>query len=305
MRVATALPSATEIVYALGVEPVAVSHECEYPPEAADRPRLNSCVVDPEGTSEDINEQLESHDQVYEVDRDTLREVDPDIVITQAVCDVCAVDELLIRDAVEEMGLDCEILTTDSHSLQDVLGEVERIGEAIGREDEARDLVADCENRISRVENRAAQAVRELGRPRCIVTDWMEPPMVAGHWTPEMVELAGGEYGITEPEAYSVPEDWDDIVDFDPETLIVSPCGFSIEHTLRDVDELRQRPGWSELTAVQEGTVYAMDGDVLNCSSPRLVDALEHLAGLLHPDYFEKPPEDAYAEVPVRPTVES
>jgi len=305
MRVATALPSATEIVYALGVEPVAVSHECVYPPAAADRPRLNSCVVDPEGSSEDINEQLEAHDQVYEVDRDTLREVDPDIVITQAVCDVCAVDEILIRDAVEEMDLDCEVLTTDSHSLDDVLDEVLRIGEAIDRETEARELVEDCRDRISQVESRAAEAVAENGRPRCIVTDWMEPPMVAGHWTPEMVELAGGEYGITEPEAYSVPEDWADIVDFDPETLIVSPCGFSIEHTLRDVDELRTRDDWSDLTAVQNSDLYAMDGDVLNCSSPRLVDALEHLAGLLHPDYFERPPEDAYAEVPVRPTPEA
>lgn len=305
MRVATALPSATEIVYALGVEPVAVSHECDYPPEAESRPRLNSCVVDPEGSSEDINEQLEAHESVYEVNRDTLREVDPDIVITQAVCDVCAVDELLIQDAVEELGLDCEILTTDAHSIDDVLDEVLRIGDAIGRPNEARELVDDCRNRISWVEARAAEAVAENGRPRCIVTDWMEPPMVAGHWTPEIVELAGGEYGVTEPEAYSVPEEWDDIVDFDPETLIVSPCGFSIEHTLRDVDELRARDSWSDLTAVQNGDVYAMDGDVLNCSSPRLVDALEHLAGLLHPDYFDTPPEDAYAEVPVRPTHEA
>lgn len=304
MRVATALPSATEIVYALGVEPVAVSHECKYPSEAADRPRLNSCVVDPDGTSEDINEQLDAHDQIYEVDRDTLRETDPDIVITQAVCDVCAVDELLIRDAVEEMDLDCEVLTTDSHSLDDVLDEVLRIGDAIDRAEAAQDLVDDCRERITAVEKRAADAVAENGRPRCIVTDWMEPPMVAGHWTPEMVEFAGGQYGITEPEAYSVPEDWDDIVDFDPEVLIVSPCGFSIEHTLRDVDELQNLDGWSDISAVQDGRVYAMDGDILNCSSPRLVDALEHLAGLLHPGYFDAPPADAYADIPMRSRVE-
>lgn len=302
MRVATALPSATEIVYALGEEPVAVSHACTYPPEAAERPRLNSCVVDPTGSSEDITEQLEATDGLYEVDRDALRAVDPDVVVTQAVCEVCAVDELLVRDAIEALDLDCEILTTDAHTLDEMLADVERIGETIGRGEAALELVDECRTRIEAVQHRAAEAVAVHDRPRCLVMDWMAPPMVAGHWTPEMVELAGGEYGLTDPGAFSAPEDWQAIVDFDPETLIVAPCGFDVEHTLRDVDDLRQRPGWADLNAVRESRVYAMDGDVLNCGSPRLVDALEHLAGLLHPESFDAPPDDASAEVPVRPT---
>ncbi|MFC7167361.1 cobalamin-binding protein [Halospeciosus flavus] len=298
-NVVTLLPSATEIVYALGAEPVGVSHECVYPPEAREKPRVNTCVVDPDGSSEDINEQLDSHDVIYEIDEETLREVDPDLVVTQGVCAVCAVDSVVVEEAVARMDIDPEILTTDPHSLDDVLDDVERIGTAIGHEAEAEELVADLHERIVDVEERALRAVAEEGRPRALVTDWMEPPMVAGHWVPEMVELAGGEYGITEPGGYSVPEDFGDIVDFDPETLLVSPCGFSLEHTLRDVDELREREGWDNLSAVQDDAVYAMDGDVINCPSPRLVDALETIGYLLHPDYFDGPTEP-YERVPVR-----
>lgn len=278
--VVTLLPSATEITYALGVEPAAVSHECTYPPAAADRPRANTCRIDPDADSETINAQLDADEPVYEIDHATLERVDPDLIVTQGVCDVCAVDSVLVRDAVADRDLDCEILTTDPHSLDDVLGDVERIGAALGREDAAADLVTDLRRRIERIRD----ATADRDPRRCLVLDWMTPPMVAGHWVPEMAAIAGGEYGITDPGAYSGPEDFQDIVAFDPETLVVAPCGYSESHTRRDLDELRDREGWDEMTAVREGEVYVMDGDVVNCPSPRLVDALEDLAGILHPD---------------------
>lgn len=299
MRVVSILPSATEIVYALGVEPVGVSHECDYPPEAESVPSVNRSRVDPEAGSEEINEQVgeavEDHGSVYDIDDETLLELDPDIVITQGVCDVCAVDQVLVREAVERLDLDCEILTTDPHSIADVLDDVERFGEVLGREEKAEEVVADLQDRIDHVEERVALADRT---PRVSVLDWMEPIMVAGHWMPDIVERAGGEYGITEPGEHSVPLDWDVVREFDPEVLVAAPCGFDIDHAVRDIDDLTDREGWDDLAAVQADAAYAMDGHhYVNRPGPRLVDTLEYLAAVMHPDLFETPPEDAIRKI--------
>ncbi|MFB6097052.1 MAG: ABC transporter substrate-binding protein [Haloferacaceae archaeon] len=295
MRVVSILPSATEILYALGVEPVGVSHECDYPPAAASVPAVNRSRVDPEAGSDEINDQVDEavadHGSVYEIDDETLRDLDPDVVVTQGVCDVCAVDRVLVREAVERLDLDCDVLTTDPHSLADVLADVERFGEVLGRQEQARAVVAELRDRIERVEERVALADR---RPRVSVLDWMDPVMVAGHWMPDLVERAGGTYGITEPGAHSVPLEWDVVREFDPEVLVAAPCGFDVDHALRDVADLTGREGWADLAAVREGAAYAMDGNqYVNRPGPRLVDTLEYLASVIHPDQFESPPADA------------
>ncbi|MFB6157192.1 MAG: ABC transporter substrate-binding protein, partial [Haloferacaceae archaeon] len=183
MRVVTTLPSATEIVYALGVEPVATSHECDYPPAAAGKPSVERARVDPEADSATIHEQVieaERGDGVYEVDLDALAAADPDLIVAQGVCDVCAVDRVLVEEAVERLDLDCEVLTTDPHRFADVLDDVERIGAALGREERAAELVAGFRRRVERVEERVAGRPR----PRVAVLDWLDPTMVAGHWVP-------------------------------------------------------------------------------------------------------------------------
>lgn len=286
-NVVTLLPSATEIVFALGAEPVAVSHECDSPPEAAEKPRANTCAVDPAGSSEDINAQLEANETIYEIDRDILREVEPDLIITQGICDVCAVDQVLVRDAVAEMDVAVDVLTTDPHSLEDVLTDVRRIGSAIGHHGTANRLVEHLRDRIDAVNRKATAGVEVRGRPRALVLDWMKPPMVAGHWTPEIVRCAGGRYGLAESGSHSAPMDFGDIVEFDPELIIISPCGFGVDQTLAHVDDLRDRSGWERISAVRNDEVYVMDGDVLNCPSPGLVDALETFGHLLHPGQFE------------------
>ncbi|MFB6254742.1 MAG: cobalamin-binding protein [Halobacteriaceae archaeon] len=287
-NVVTLLPSATEIVYALGAEPVAVSHECDYPPPAQQKPRANSCVIDPNASSAEINDQLDANDQIYEIKQDVLREVNADLIITQGICDVCAVDQILVHDVLNEMDLDTDILTTDPHSIDDILADIRRIGNAIGHSKEAESLIDDLRSRINTIQHLGSD-VDNIDSRRCLVLDWMEPPMVAGHWIPEMIEMVGGTYGITEHGSASRPIEFDEIVAFDPETLIIAPCGYEIDHTKRDIDELRQREGWNQLTAVQEKEVYIMDGEIINCPSPRLIDSLETFGHLLHPDVFEKP----------------
>ena len=294
-RVVTLLPSATEIVYALGVEPVATSHECDHPPEAADLPAVNRSRVDPEASPDSINEQVVQAEQnggVYEIDLAALERADPDVVVSQGICDVCAVDSVLVREAVDELGLDCEVLTTDPHSLADVFDDVERIGAVLGREREAEELLADLRSRVETVRERASGT--DTDRPRVAVLDWTDPVMVAGHWVPGMVETAGGEYGLEEREGRSRPREFAELVEYDPEVLVVAPCGFELDQTTAHLETLTEREGWADLTAVREGRAYVMDGhDFVNRPGPRLVETLEYLAGVIHPETFEAPPKSA------------
>jgi len=294
MRVVSLLPSATEIVYALGVEPVGVSHECDYPPPAREVPAVNSSRVDPDATSAEINEQVEAAIEeggVYEIDRERLAALDPDVVVSQGICDVCAVDEVRVRTAVDDLGLGAEVLTTDPHSLADVLADVERIGSALGREERAHEFVADLRQRIAAVE-RAVAGVDE--RPDVAVLDWLDPPMVAGHWVPGTVETAGGRYGLADPGERSRPREWAEVRAYDPDILVAAPCGFDLDQTAANLTDLTAREGWLDLTAVREGRAYAVDGHhYVNRPGPRLVDALEFFGALLHPDRFEDPPGEA------------
>ena len=291
MRVVSLLPSATEILYALGVEPVATSHECDYPSAARELPAVNRSRIDASASSAEIDSQVlqaEREGGVYEIDLDALREADPDLIVTQGLCDVCAVDQVVVEDAVDRLGLETEILTTDPHSLADVFDDVGRIGAAVGEDERAAELVGELRERVEAIREAAAGA----DRPRVAVLDWMDPVMTAGHWVPELVEIAGGEYGF-DADA-SVPREWEAVREYDPDVLVVSPCGFDLEQTADNAADLTDRPGWAELSAVENDRVYALDGhQFVNRPGPRLVDTLEHLAGLLHPERFERPPRDA------------
>jgi iron complex transport system substrate-binding protein len=294
MRVVSLLPSATEIVYALGVEPVGVSHECDHPPAARELPAVERSRVDADAASDEIDDQVneaEASGGVYEIRRDRLAALDPDLIVTQGLCDVCAVDRVVVREAVADLGLDADLLTVDVHTLEDLFDSIGEIGAALGREERADELVGDLGERVGAVE-RATADVEE--RPRTAVLDWTDPVMVAGHWIPETVATAGGEYGMAETATHSRPREWEELRDYDPEVLIVSPCGFDVDQTRENLDDLLERPGWSDLTAVREGQVYLVDGSAfVNRPGPRLVDTLEYLAWTLHPDRFDRPPGDA------------
>lgn len=298
MRVVSLLPSATEIVCALGVEPVGVSHECDYPPAVSEVPAVNRSHVDPDATSAEINEQVEEavdSGGVYEIDRERLAALEPDVVVSQGVCDVCAVDEVRVRRAVADLGLDAEVVTTDPHSLSDVLSDIEHLGTVLDREARASDLLADLETRIRAVEDRTRDSD---WRPRVAVLDWLDPVMVAGHWVPGMVEAAGGRYGLADPGERSRPREWRDLLAYDPEVLVASPCGFGLDQTARNLTDLTDREGWSDLTAVREDRVFAVDGHhYVNRPGPRLVDTLAWFGALCHPDRFDRPPRDAVRSV--------
>ncbi|MFC6768443.1 ABC transporter substrate-binding protein, partial [Natrinema soli] len=287
MRIVTTLPSATETVAALGLEPVGVSHECDYPPNAASAPAITRSRISEaqSASSGEIDRQvLETADTeggVYDVDVETLDDLEPDVIVTQGMCDVCAVDVAVIEDAVDRISADPGIVPTDPHSVGDVLGDLERIGRAIGREERAREVRRDLESRIEGVRNRTAD-IDATDRPGVAIFDWTDPVMIAGHWTAELVDWAGGEYGLAAVGERSRPREWDDIRASDPDVVIVAPCGFDLEQIARNRTDLTEREGWGALTAVREGRVWAMDGDhYLNRPGPRLVDTLEALAPIV------------------------
>jgi iron complex transport system substrate-binding protein len=293
MRVVSLLPAATELLYAVGVEPVAVSHECDHPPAARNRPTVVSSRVENAGGSSNVNEQVADAAEsggVYEIDEQALRDADPDLVVTQGTCDVCAVDAGIVADAVERLGLDADVLTTHVHSLDGLFDDLRRVGDAVGRPDRAEQAVTDLCERVRAV---ADAAPDPADGPSVAVLDWLDPVMVAGHWVPEMVEMAGATYPLADPGDRSTPREWTEVRDADPDVLVAAPCGFTLDRILEHADDLTGRSGWRDLRAVRDDRAYAMDGHhLLNRPGPRLVDSLKYLAALLHPDRFDAPPDD-------------
>lgn len=291
MRICSLLPSATEIVYALGLgdQLYGVSHECDYPPEAAAKPTLIRSVFDQSSLSSleidhAVMKRLRSGEGVYTIDLDLLRQAEPDLILTQELCDVCAVPYSEVKRAVGQLSGQPRLLPLSPSLLGDVLQDISRVGEATGREEQAGFLVRRLRERIDRVTARTATAAE---RPATFCLEWADPLYVAGHWIPEMVEVAGGIDGLGMKGKPSVRIEWERVVGYTPEVVILMPCGFDVERAVREMPLLTRLPGWSDLPAVQRGQVYAVNATAyFSRSGPRLVDGLELLAKILHPELF-------------------
>jgi iron complex transport system substrate-binding protein len=286
LRIVSLLPGATEIVCALRLAEhlVGISHECDHPPEIEGRPRLTRPFADTRGLSsgaisEAIALRRRSAGAIVELDEERLRELRPDLVLTQSVCGVCAVPESRVREATESFSPRPRVLSLDGSTLEGVLADIEAVGGATGRREAARRLVGDLRARIGRVEKEA----RGRGtRPRVVCLEWLDPPMIAGHWIPEMVERAGGADVLGKAGRPSTVVPWDRVVAAGPERLFLLPCGFDAERTAPELDLLRARAGWEDLPAVRAGRVHVLDASAaFSRPGPRLVEGLEALAALL------------------------
>jgi iron complex transport system substrate-binding protein len=305
VRVASLLPGATEMVHFAGAGDalVGVTHECDYPTDVERLPRLTSSEIQGHAmTSAEIDAAVERRmtdtGSIYALDAGLLEDLGPDLILTQGLCDVCAVSTNLVERAVAGMKKEPEILTLNPTSLRDVLDDTLRIGEALGRGDETREKVAALEGRLADVE----QAVAGLPRPRAGCIEWLDPPFSAGHWVPEMVGVAGGEELFARPGEPSVRLSWDEVFEAAPEVIVLMPCGFDAN---RAVEEARRvlpgLPGWGELPAVREGRVWAVDANShFSRPAPRLVEGVEVLAHILHPETSLGEPEMAipFSRVP-------
>jgi iron complex transport system substrate-binding protein len=292
--IASLLSSATEMLFALGAGPrvVAVSHECDFPAEVGNLPRATRTSIAIEADSRAIDDQvrrlLADGQPLYEVDTELLARLRPELIVTQAQCDVCAVryDDVLTAVAQTPQLSATRVVALNPQSVGDVLADIERLGLAAGLQAEARMCVERLQQRIDRVRQMTARLSHDQ-RPTVGCIEWIDPLMVAGNWMPELIEWAGGRQSLTEPGAASTYTAWEAFCRFDPEAIVVMPCGFGLERAVRESAALARFPGWYALRAVASGRVYAVDGNQLfNRAGPRLVDSLELLAGLLHPQRF-------------------
>ncbi len=299
MRIVSMLASATEIACALGLqeELVGISHECDHPPEVLDLPRVSRPRFDPEGlTSGEVDravrDAMAEHGSVYAIDGARLETLDPDLVLTQAVCEVCAVPTAGVRETARERGLGAEVVSLDAHTLGEILATILQVGRAAGASGQADEVVDGLRTRLEAVR----AAVDGTARPRVLALEWLDPPFAPGHWVPEMIELAGGENLVGETGEPSREVGWEQIGALDPDALVVMPCGYGLEAARRDAEAHAERLRAVAPRAVEAGRAFAVDASsYFNRSGPRIVTGVEILAGLLHPDRF-RAPDPATAE---------
>jgi iron complex transport system substrate-binding protein len=296
-RIASLLSSSTEILFALGLGEriVAVSHECDYPAAARDKPRATLSHIDSTQPSLAIDEQVRQRSlagaSLYGLNEPLLRELRPDLIVTQAQCDVCAVRYADVLDFVrrEPTLHNTPVLALNPASLGDILADILRIGIATGATAAAEEFRARLQARID-VVRQATVELPASQRPKVVCIEWTDPLMAAGNWTPELIALSGGTCGLATAGEHSRYVRWEEICQFDPDVLLVAPCGFDLERSLCEARQLERLHGWSELTAVRTGRVHVIDGNAyLNRSGPRMVDSLEIVAHLLHPALFPTP----------------
>ncbi len=297
-RVVSLLPSATEIVCALGAGDrlVGISHECDYPEDVAGLPVLTAPRIDPARPSDaihrDVSELLNQALSVFAVDGAALAAVRPELVLTQALCDACAVSLDQVRAALDQtVAGEVDLLSLEAATLAEVWTDMLLVGRALGLETRARALVSGLRNRVAAV----SRAVDGAARPRVACIEWFDPPMIAGNWVPELVHAAGGEPVLAEAGTHSDWLEWDALLAADPEVLVLMPCGFDIARCRAELPALTERLGWRDLEAVRAGQLYATDGNAcFNRPGPRLVESVEVLAEILHPDRVQRRHADRY-----------
>ena len=297
MRICSLLPSSTEIVFALGLgdQLAGVTHECDYPSEAASKPAVTRSLIDHSGSSgaeihRHVSEAVHAGSSIYALDQALLERIDPSLVLTQELCDVCAVSYGDVQRAVRLLPSDGDnertVLSLEPTTLGAILDTIISVGAATGAAERAADVTAALRRRIEAVETTAAGAPH---RPRVFALEWLDPPFIGGHWVPEMVRLAGGVDGLGREGHPSVQATWAEIAAYDPEIVVLMLCGYHLEECVDEFSMTAMPPEWSKLAAVKSGEVYAVDGSSFyNRPGPRVVDGLEILAEILHPEVFPR-----------------
>jgi iron complex transport system substrate-binding protein len=291
MRIVSLVPSATEMLFALGLgsDLIAVTHECDYPPAARELPRITRDLL-PSGLSSAeidaaVKERTLAGESIYELDGDTLRDLGPDLIVTQALCSVCAVSYDDVRAIAEEIETRPEVISLDPHTVGEVLGDARTLAQATGRKDAAVELVQDAAARIDRVR----LAVRGARPVSVAALEWLDPPFAAGHWTPQLIDYAGGHDVLGFAGEHSQERSWGEVAAATPDVVIVMPCGYDAEIAHREAEM-----HLDELAAVGAGEVVAVDAaSYFSRPGPRIVDGLELLAHILHPDRVPTAPGDA------------
>jgi iron complex transport system substrate-binding protein len=294
MRICSLLPGATEVVAALGLadDVVGVSHECDYPPAMRQKPVLVTPAIDAErsdsaGIDRQVRDTLAEGKRLYALDERQFAQAQPELVITQDLCQVCAVTSGQLERAIQQLPKQPRLLTLNPGSLTDVIQDVERIGAATGQTDRGAAFAASLRSRLETICKRVSTAKT---RPKVVCLEWLDPLYLGGHWVPEMVDWAGGRDMLGKAGVPSTRVTWEQVRTAQPEAVIIMACGFSVERTRRELEANQPQsrwPGWQDLPAVRQHRVYAVDAAAyFSRPGPRLVDGVAILASLLHPELF-------------------
>ncbi len=288
-RIVSFLPSATEILYDLGMgdQVLAVTHECNYPSEAKTKPRVIHSVFDPEKmTSQEIDrkvvELMRSGKDIYVLDEQVLKDINPNLIVAQGICEVCSPFTKEINRAVTILGGKPDVLILDPRNLDDILDNVIEVGKKVGKTSQAQTFVHKLRSKIKSI-----QHVPKGARPKVLCIEWLDPLFTAGHWVPQMVELAGGINGISATRDQSRRMGLDEVAKFDPDIIILMPCGFDVKRTLQEYEKIIDKEDWRSLRAVKQGQVYAVNAnEYFSKPGPRTITGLEILAKIINPDTF-------------------
>jgi len=290
-RIVSLLPAATEIAAALGLmdQVIGVSHECDFPAEANRRPRVTRCPVHDIGlTSREMDEwvrrALRENGTIYSIDEPLLRSLRPNVILTQKLCDVCAVGYGTVARLAETLSGPPRVINLEPSSLSDIFDDIRLVAEVCGVPDRANKVITQLSDRIKAVRSRANRIAH---RPRCFLMEWVDPPFCSGHWGQELVEIAGGYDPLGRKQQPSVQIEWQQVLDARPEFIVLALCGYGINRARSDYEILRRFPDFDSLPAGRQGQIYLVDASAYFARpGPRIVDSLEILAGILHPEEF-------------------
>ena len=301
-RIVSLLPAATEIAAALGLmdQIVGVSHECDFPKQASQRPRVTQCPIHEAGsTSIEVDEwvrrALRKNGTIYNIDEPLLRKLQPDVILTQRLCDVCAVGYGTVAKLAQTLPGPPRVVNLEPTSMADIFADIRRVADACDARQRAEKLIVNLSKRVENVRERAAMIP---GRPRCFLMEWVDPPFCSGHWGPELIEIAGGHDLLGRKYQPSSQIEWQQVLDAHPEVIVLALCGYDIDRARRDYELLRQFPGYGSIPAATNGQVYVVNASAYFARpGPRIVESLEILAGILHPrefpEFVSRGPADA------------
>jgi len=293
MRIVSFLPSATEIACALGLEDslVGITHECDYPTEVRTKPIVVRNVLPIDSMTQDeidrgVADRMRAGLSLYQIDEQLLRELEPDLILTQNLCQVCAPSGNEVSQVLKNLPRTPEVLWLTPQSLDQIFDNIHELGAATGKGDEAILLVNRCRSRLEQISATTAQVSR---KPRVFCMEWLDPVYASGHWVPELVKLAGGLDELGTERGESVRVSWKDVVEYAPEVLIIMPCGFNLRQTMEQIWNVfgSRESDFYKLPALREGNVYAVDANSYFARpGPRVVEGAEILARIIHPELF-------------------
>jgi iron complex transport system substrate-binding protein len=303
IRIASLLPSATEIVCALGLEEnlVGITHECDFPASVAARPQLTASKISHETmTSREIDHavraQLDGHGSIYDLDERLLKELNPDLIITQELCDVCAVSYKTVEKAARMYVAGAQVVSLEPNTIGDIFENIKTVGALTGTSARAEEVVANLQDRLDEVREKTENLEN---RPNVFMLEWLEPPFAPGHWTPEQVEIAGGNALLGKAGKRSVTTTYREIFESKPEMMVLIPCGYYAKDILRQLENTQFPADWREIPAIRNGEVWALDAtSYFSRPAPRVVDGVEILAKIFHSEIFGAPTESEAVRIP-------